>query len=293
MIPGRKNTPTEIEAVLVNLVNSQKALSDAVTSHEKLIIQNRESLSEADKAYEKAKIDATRLDVNNRIAEENRKTEIKNAEQEIEKAEINIERMLRLVATNGEILSPVSGTIAEISAAEGAEVTEGAVIAKIASDGMTKQLKANVSSSDAKQLKIGMEAEMYTNMMWSMGKISNISKSKDDANIYVVTFDINPGYGSFNVGDSVRVNIRKTSDRYYTIVPLSALREDSNGKFVFLLQEESGALGNRLTVRRVDVTVQEQNNERAAVSGALSDWDKVVERGDRELKDGDRVRIQQ
>ena len=111
--------------------------------------------------------------------------------------------------------------------------------------------------------------------------------------MYEVHIGINPDQGDFFIGDSVRITIRQTSQRYHTIIPLSALREDSDGKFVFILEERSGALGTQQIVRRVDVTVQESNSTHAAVSGAFSDWEKLVERGDRELKNGDRVRIKQ
>lgn len=296
----RAEMPTEIgeiEDMLVGLEEKQKSLQDMQKDREKKLKEWGRDIEKADKDLEIAKKTATNMSKTNALDAEAERLNRLAVEQDIEKQEKLIERMQTLMDNKGEITSPVAGTIAEITAQEGSPVTEGAIVAKIAAGEKSIELIATISASDAKQLKVGLEAEMYTNNMWSMGTIKQIRKASSEgnpgnSNMYEVLFDLNDE-NAFKMGDTVRITVRQTSQRYYTIVPLSALREDSQGKFVFILEEQSGALGTKQIARRVEVQLLEKNATSAAVSGGLSDWDRLVERGDRPLKDGDRVRIKQ
>ena len=60
----------------------------------------------------------------------------------------------------------------------------------------------------------------------------------------------------------------------------------------FVLDTEDTALGEVQTARKVDVTVKEQNETRAALQeGTLSADQKVITGSDREIEDGSRVRL--
>ena len=61
--------------------------------------------------------------------------------------------------------------------------------------------------------------------------------------------------GDVSVGDSYTLSIGEQSSNYDTIVPTSAIREDSNGKFILIIESKSTPLGNRYYARRVDVDV--------------------------------------
>ena len=61
---------------------------------------------------------------------------------------------------------------------------------------------------------------------------------------------------------------------------------------MFVLDTEDTALGEVQTARKVDVTVKEQNETRAALQeGTLSADQKVITGSDREIEDGSRVRL--
>ena len=299
LVSDDKQRPAEIDAALKKVESDIEALADAQKAREKVLKDNGRTVEDADKVLEKARKDAERQKITDRISEETKKLENDAAKAELEKIKNSIERLTKLTDTKGVITAPVAGTVSEINASEGASIAEGAVIARIATGEKSLKIVATVSADEAKQLKVGLDAELYSDRMWASGKVSDIRRAPNTGGqtggqtMYEVHISINPDQGDFFIGDSVRITIRQTSQRYHTIIPLSALREDSDGKFVFILEERSGALGTQQIVRRVDVTVQESNSTHAAVSGAFSDWEKLVERGDRELKNGDRVRIKQ
>lgn len=294
---GMWDMPADIEGAITQVEGSQKGLEDAQKSREKILKDNNRTLEQADKTLSDVKKQVNYQSQADRIADENKRLSLLAAEQEITKQEESITRLQQLQDDGGKIISPVDGTIAELAVKSGDVLTENAIVAKIAAGDESMELVATVSANDVKQLKTGIYAEMYASNMWASGTVKGIKKATTEgmpsnSQSYEVTFSIDGG-NPFQIGDSVQVTIRQTSQRYYTIIPISSLREDSNGKFVFILEEQSGALGTKQIVRRVDVTVQESNETQAAVNGSLSDWDKLIERGDRPLNDGDRVRIKQ
>jgi len=299
LISNDERTPAGIETALKSVETSAEALTTAQKNREKVLKENSRTIEDADKALDKARNDAARQTKTDRISAESKKLDNMAAEAELEKAKKSVERLKKLVDTKGIITAPIAGIVSEITASEGASIAEGAVIARIAAGEKSMKIIATVTADEANQLKVGLEAELYSDRMWASGKITDIRRASGTSGqtggqtMYEVHIGINPGQGDFFVGDSVRITIRQTSQRYNTVIPLSALREDTDGKFVFILEERSGALGTQQIVRRIDVTVQESNSTKAAVSGAFSSWEKLVERGDRELKNGDRVRVKQ
>lgn len=299
LVSNDEKTPADIETALKSVESAAEVLTKAQKDREKVLKDNNRTIEDADKALDKAREDAARQTKTDRISAETKKLDNMAAEVELQKIKKSIERLKKVVGTDGKIIAPIAGTVSEITASGGASIAEGAVIARIAAGEKSMKLIATVAADEAEKLKVGLEAELYSGRIWATGKITDIRRASSTSGqtgtqtMYEVQIGINPGQGDLVVGDSVRVTIRQTSQRYNTVVPLSALREDADGKFVFILEERSGALGTQQIVRRVDVTVQESNSTQAAVSGAFSDWEKLVERGDRELKNGDRVRIKQ
>ena len=298
LISDDKQRPAGLETALKAVETADKDLGEMHNAREELLKAIGRTIEDADKALKKAREDVARQIKTDLISAETKKLDNAAAEAELEKVKKNIERLQKLTDTKGIITAPITGIVSEITASEGASIAEGAVIARIAASDKSMKIIATVTAEEAKQLKVGLDAELYSDRMWASGKVAEIRRASGTGGqtgqtMYEVHIGINPDQGEFYIGDSVRITIRQTSQRYNTIIPLSALREDTDGKFVFILEEQSGALGTKQIVRRVDVSVQESNSTQAAVSGAFSEWEKLVDRGDRELKNGDRVRIKQ
>ena len=77
-------------------------------------------------------------------------------------------------------------------------------------------------------------------------------------------------------------------------MPLSALYGTEGQQYVFVIDTQSSVLGEVQVARKVDVTVQEQNETRAALQdGVLSASQKVITDTDRGIEDGSRVRLQE
>ncbi|MBR5128197.1 MAG: RND transporter, partial [Roseburia sp.] len=83
-------------------------------------------------------------------------------------------------------------------------------------------------------------------------------------------------YGDVGVGDYYTVSIGQQSSDYDHVVPTSCIREDSNGKFVLIVESKSTPLGNRYYARRVDVEVITSDDSNSAVVGAFEGYSIYV-----------------
>ena len=93
-------------------------------------------------------------------------------------------------------------------------------------------------------------------------------------------------------GDTFTWKVQVPSEQNYDCkIPLTALREDSQGNYCLIVSEESSALGTVQKAERVPVTVLEKNSEEAAVDSALEKTDQVIVGSEKYVEEGDQIRI--
>ena len=83
----------------------------------------------------------------------------------------------------------------------------------------------------------------------------------------------------------------KYSKTVKVCLPLSAIHEDTSGKYVLTVEERPGILGTEKVAVRIPVTVVDYNSEKAAVEGALYLDSQVIISSKRPIGEGDRVRM--
>ena len=151
-------------------------------------------------------------------------------------------------------------------------------------------IKVPVTSEQAKQVKVGDTADV-TNYYWGSDITATLEQIAPDPE--------NPGQkkllvfrisGDIDAGTNISLSIGQRSANFDTIVPKSALREDTNGKFVLVITSRSTPLGNRYTATRVDVQVLAEDDTSAAVSGVAAN-DYVITTSSKPLDAGTQVRM--
>ncbi len=75
------------------------------------------------------------------------------------------------------------------------------------------------------------------------------------------------------------------------IVPNSAIREDSNGKFILIVESRQTPLGTRYTAVRVDVQVLASDDNQSAISAGLSGYEYVITTSTKPVEAGKQVRL--
>ena len=208
---------------------------------------------------------------------------------EIEKQEELVEKY-RKDAVGAEITSSVSGVVSAINVSAGKENTPDQAMAVIDVVDRGYIIKIPVTNEQAKQVKVGDTAEV-TNYYWG-NDISAVLESiapdpSSGAQKKLLVFRIS---GEIDAGTNISLAIGQRSANFDTIVPKSAIREDSNGKFVLIVTSKNTPLGNRYTATRADVQVLAEDDTSAAVSGLASN-DYVITTASKPLSPGSQVRM--
>jgi multidrug efflux pump subunit AcrA (membrane-fusion protein) len=92
-------------------------------------------------------------------------------------------------------------------------------------------------------------------------------------------------------GKKAKVTIEKESEQYDTIIPAAALRKDSLGYYVLVLQEEDSVLGDGYAAYRMSVDLLNSDEEYCAVRGLPTD-ETVITASTSAISGGSRVRYE-
>ena len=151
-----------------------------------------------------------------------------------------------------EITSPISGTVTDIAVTAGTTVNANDVMMTIQPENKAYVLQFSVTENQAKKVRVGDTAEILNNWYGNdvSAVVSAIRKDPQNRSNSIIICEMK---GDVSVGDSYTLSIGEQSSNYDTIVPTSAIREDSNGKFILIIESKSTPLGNRYYARRVDV----------------------------------------
>ena len=195
---------------------------------------------------------------------------------------------LRENADELEVKSSVSGTIATINASAGKSI--GGEEQPLATINVTDRgftVKIDVTNEQAKKVKVGDTAELVNfwggDAVATLDQITNSQSSGNRTLVFTLTGDI-------QAGQNITLSIGQKSANYDALIPLSGLREDSNGKFVYVLQSKNSPLGSRYIATRVTVQELARDDKSAAVSG-ISQGDFIITTSNKPVEAGKQVRL--
>lgn len=189
-----------------------------------------------------------------------------------------------------EITSPISGTVTDIAVTAGTTVNANDVMMTIQPENKAYVLQFSVTENQAKKVRVGDTAEILNNWYGNdvSAVVSAIRKDPQNRSNSMIICEMK---GDVSVGDSYTLSIGEQSSNYDTIVPTSAIRGDSNGKFILIIESKSTPLGNRYYARRVDVDVITSDDTKSAVTGALEGYEHVITTTTKPIKENEQVRL--
>lgn len=214
---------------------------------------------------------------------------LQSLRDQIEKAQEMVDRYTEQ-SVDTEICANVSGRISAIHVTAGKEAAAGSSMATIEMVDRGYMLKIPVTAEQSRQVRVGDTANV-SNYYWG---------AEVEAVLESITADpANPGRGKLlifritgdvDAGSNLTLSIGQRSANYDTIIPKSALRQDTNGYFVLVITVKSSPLSNRYIATRVDVQVLAEDDTSAAVSG-LSAGDFVITTSNKPVEAGHQVRM--
>ena len=189
-----------------------------------------------------------------------------------------------------EITSPIAGTVTDIAVTAGTTVNANDVMMTIQPENKAYILQFSVTENQAKKIKVGDTAEVVNNWYGNdiSAVVSSIRRDPQNRANNIVICELK---GEVGVGDNYTLSIGQQSSNYDNIVPTSAIREDSNGKFILIIESKSTPLGPRYYARRVDVDVITSDDTKSAVTGALEGYEYVITTTTKPIKENEQVRL--
>ena len=284
-LDGLKRNADNLTAQIKNCTDQVSAAETATANKQTEI----DKLSKASSAAETVK--STKKTLEDLVFKQNlgdsSSIDMEASKKAIERKQEEVAK-LRENADELEVKSSVSGTIASISASAGKSI--GGEEQPLATINVTDRgftVKIDVTNEQAKKVKVGDTAELVNfwggDAVATLDQITNSQSSGSRTLVFTLTGDI-------QAGQNVTLSIGQKSSNYDALIPLSGLREDSNGKFVYVLQSKNSPLGSRYIATRVTVQELARDDKSAAVSG-ISQGDFIITTSNKPVEAGKQVRL--
>ncbi|MDR0903689.1 MAG: HlyD family efflux transporter periplasmic adaptor subunit [Ruminococcus sp.] len=192
---------------------------------------------------------------------------------------------------DNELKSTMSGIITSISAVSGQSAAAGDTLCTVALVENGYQLKFSVSNDQARRVTVGTTAEvMYYWQGDASAKLAKITNDPSDPNNKkLLTFTVT---GDVSLGNNLQLTVGERSADYSSVVPASAIHEDSDGKFVLGCVPKSTPFGSRYTAERIPVTVVATNGQYSAIDGSIEGGIWIITTATKPVANNQQVRLQ-
>ncbi len=194
----------------------------------------------------------------------------------------------------GYLYAPENGTIAKVNAEIDENVTAGQNIA-VLNAGTDMEIALGLPENVINLIKENMPVAIHFSSLQNKefnGKITEVSPSIDaSTSTYPVRIKIiNPTH-DIKSGMAANVTFQfgnKQSSIKTLVIPAKAVGEDTEGNFVFLIDESN----NKTIVKKQPVTIGKLTSQGFAVTKGLSAGQKIAVAGLQTLLDGQEVKLQ-
>ncbi len=252
-------------------------------------------LSQAQQAVESAKKsdDVTRQ--NNAKAKEAVGYTVDSAQMEVDTAEKNLQEAEELIVQDGKICAEEKGIFQNTAVAAGS-VTTGSEFISIGTGGLTftaevpKEAREKLAEGDTISIKIPGQQEIETAITQIISAEKQEEGTQEEAVFLKAALpedtEISAGYASFLVS-------KDSEEEYQSILPLTAIRQDSHGYYCLGIRTTDSILGEEVRAERINITLLNQDDTQAAVEGAIQSDTKIIVTSEKDVLAGDRVRIEE
>ena len=275
---------SEEDSAWESWMSTRKSLEEKVQDAER-------ALEDAEDEKEKALEDAQR-NLEDSLRSEQSDSTLGLYQLDLEEAGEELKRLKGILEQEGVVKAEASGMVTRVGVAAGEQTSSEASVV-FADTARPLQFEVILQKEEKKYVNLGAEAEI------TLGNSSNMIKATVD---YLTEMETSPGSftalvtlpeGTGTIGQSGMFRVTQQSEMYNYCIPVDALHMDENQRnFVYVLGERSGFLGAELTAEKLMVDVLDKNDKYAALAGGVVDGNsRIICTADREISDGDPVRM--
>ena len=274
-----------------DLKAAQKACDKAQESFDK--IKDDDEVSVEDKTAAREKLNAAQETL--RLAQEAYLEEMlleqpgaRTLVLDIAALEAKINTLVFFQEPQYQILSESTGLLADLALEENM-VTTGNEVIGICTSGNGLTLTFQASKEDANNI-LKYEPKLTATQEELKEELRSFDPDINTLGQDMVTFTAKlRETGWTDKGISITGDLWRSD--YDLCVPMSALRQDSDGYFVYVMETTQTLMGTDKRIVRRDVYIENTDGRYAAVSGNISSNDQVILSSSKPLSDGDSVRV--
>ena len=245
------------------------------------------ALNEANKRYSDAKTTAS-------IEADQAKDDAKDLDEEIAKLKAEIAK-LEEAAKITEIKAPAAGYVYNLAVSAGDNLTAKTTVGYILPESNREcSVTFSFETKTAQNIWAGQQLEVTSGFIQGCTVMSKKPDPDNPRGSMLVKCRVE-GNESWP-DEEVTVNAGRGNDNYKCVVSSSAVNEDNSGHFVYAIIGSSTPLGDKYTVKRIDVSVEATDGAYSAITSNNGELDKydvmIVIRSEKPLEDGQRVRLE-
>ena len=274
-LDNKKEVLTDLEA---QGSDSQETLEEQVNTLERQILT-------ATRELETAIADAGDQDKLQALDIEKKKKELEKAAEEITKLEEKY--------TASEIVAPVSGVIDSINITSGQKTEPDATLCEISLAEKGFRMTMTVTQEQAAKLRMGSPAEITSYIQYGSTITATLAAIKNDtanpgSRQKILEFTVE---GDVTPGQSLSIAVGDKNASYDSTVPNTAIREDSDGKYILVVESKNTPISTRYIAKRVDVTVVASDETRSAITGDFTNYGYVIATSSGPINSGEQVKL--
>lgn len=282
----------EYNTYLAKVNQLKNESTQSAGASEEYINNLKVSLSDAEKALSAAQEEQTQLlkDINSELALSEQNDKISDTERELRELKEEHAK-LQADSIGATVVSPVEGTIISVNKTAGETTSPQEEVALIQVSGKGMTVSFSVTNEQASKVNVGDVAELqnawyYDEVLVTLTKIKPDTEQPGKRKLLEFSVE-----GAVQNGEQLSLSVGERSAEYDLVVPNSAIREDKNGKFVFIIEEKATPFGNRYKAKRVEVEVVASDETKSAISADLEGYEYVITTSNQPVETGDQVRL--
>ncbi|TNJ62932.1 efflux RND transporter periplasmic adaptor subunit [Paenibacillus hemerocallicola] len=292
-------------------------VGDYVTAGQTLVTfrteETRDSLLDEEARYEQKKLSIGKLQDNlieakkagNELQSRSIERDLTSAGLELQIQERKIRQLRAKLAEGAKLVSTVDGKVVELNATEGLVPQTGRAIARVTDQSKGYSFKTTIDATKAKYVNVGDEVDVIVASLGNARVKGRLSEVNDPVS---GTGGQSTGSGSASErkelvvelsdtrlkgGESGELFAAKRMPQSRQLVSNAAVREDDSGKYVLLLKEKKGPLGNEFYAQRAAVTIGDSDDGKASIESGVTMHDQLIVSSSKPIGEGDRVMMAQ
>lgn len=260
-----------------------KKIEDSVSvNQEDSEMSNQESINKAKQSVQEEK----------RYQKQLAALQREGLELTLESQKEQLEKLETWAACDGVVFSQNAGVLEAVGVVEGA-ITSGTE--QIVLQSGQQEICGEIEEASLGLIKEGCEVTVFIQGEAEEQKIpvEKVGMSKEGKMMWYGKIPNQKEAKSYSVNTIISYNYHeKTAGSYEALVPLSVLREEQNAAYVLAAEVRAGILGDQYTAIKVPVTVLDQDEDYAAVEGAIGADTLIVSESNKYVEAGDRIRLE-